>query len=220
MGARPLKDTVYGEFAVLGKALSSAKRLELLELLAQCPRTVEALAEQTEITVANASQHLKILRNARLVGAEKRGLNVIYHLAGEDVADAVLVLRRLAEARYHQILETKRLFLQERHQLEAVDSEELIKRIRDGDVTLLDVRPREEYSAGHVKGALNIPVEDLKKRLQMLKKRTEIVAYCRGPYCVMALDAVQILRKNGYRAHALDLGVLEMKSLGLPVATA
>lgn len=217
MGARPLKDAVYGEFAVVGKALSAPKRLELLELLAQCPRTVEALATETDISIANASQHLKILRNARLVTSEKRGLNVHYRLAGEDVAEAVLGLRRLAESRYHQMNETKRLFLQERHQLEAVTSDELVSRIREGDVTLLDVRPSEEYDAGHIKGALNVPVEELGKRLQQLKKRTEIVAYCRGPYCVMALDAVQLLKKRGFRAHALDLGVVEMRSLGLPV---
>jgi rhodanese-related sulfurtransferase/DNA-binding transcriptional ArsR family regulator len=208
---------VYGEFAVVGKALSAPKRLELLELLAQCPRTVEALAIETDISIANASQHLKILRNARLVTSEKRGLNVQYRLAGEDVADAVLGLRRLAESRYHQMNDTKRLFLQERHQLEAVTSDELVRRIRAGNVTLLDVRPSEEYDAGHVKGALNVPVDELGKRLRQLRKRAEIVAYCRGPYCVMALDAVQLLKKRGFRAHALDLGVVEMRSLGLPV---
>jgi DNA-binding transcriptional ArsR family regulator/rhodanese-related sulfurtransferase len=217
MGARPLKDAVYAEFAVVGKALSAPKRLELLELLAQCPRTVESLATETDASIANASQHLKILRNARLVTSEKRGLNVQYRLAGQDVADAVLGLRRFAESHYHQMIETKRLYLQARHQLEAVTSDELVSRIREGSVTLLDVRPTEEYDAGHVKGALNVPVEELGKRLQQLKKRTEIVAYCRGPYCVMALDAVHLLKKRGFRAHALDLGVVEMRSLGLPV---
>jgi rhodanese-related sulfurtransferase/predicted transcriptional regulator len=220
MGARDLKDSVYGEFAVLSKALSAPKRLELLELLAQCPRSVDALAEQTEISIANASQHLKILRAARLVDAEKRGLNVIYRLAGEDVAQTLLMLRQLAESRYHHIREAKRQFLERRNQLESVTSAELLKRIREGEVTLIDVRPAEEYAAGHVKGALSIPLPELKKRLSDLKKRTEIVAYCRGPYCVMALDAVQFLKKLGYRAHALELGVIEMKSLGLATAAA
>lgn len=220
MGARDLKDCVYGEFAVLSKALSAPKRLELLELLGQCPRSVEALAEQTEISIANASQHLKILRSARLVDAEKRGLNVIYRLAGDDVAQAVLMLRQLAESRYHQIREARRLFLEQRNQLESVTPEELLQRIRKGDVTLVDVRPTDEYTAGHVKGALSIPLPELKKRLSVLKKRSEIVAYCRGPYCVMALDAVQVLRKHGYRAHALELGVIEMKSLGLATVAA
>lgn len=219
MNSRTLKDSIYGEFAVLSKALAAPKRLELLELLTQCPRSVEALADQTAITIANASQHLKVLRAARLVDAEKRGLNVVYRLAGEDVAHAVLTLRRLAESRYHAMRETRRLFLEERNQLESVTPEELLKRIREGAVTLIDVRPPEEYAAGHLKGALNIPITEFKKRLQPLKKRTEIVAYCRGPYCVMALDAVQILRKNGYRAQALDFGVVEMRSLGLSIAT-
>jgi rhodanese-related sulfurtransferase/DNA-binding transcriptional ArsR family regulator len=220
MSSRNLKDSIYSEFAVLSKALAAPKRLELLELLAQCPRSVEALAEQTAITIANASQHLKVLRAARLVDADKRGLNVIYRLAGDDVAQAVLTLRRLAESRNQAMRETRRLFLEERNQLESVTPEELLKRIREGAATLVDVRPPEEYAAGHLKGALNIPITELKKRLQLLKKRTEIIAYCRGPYCVMALDAVQILRKNGYRAQALDLGVVEMKSLGLNIATA
>ena len=220
MSARALKDSIYGEFAVLSKAFSAPKRLELLELLAQCPRSVEALAQQASISVANASQHLKTLRTARLVDAEKRGLNVVYRLAGEDVAQAVLVLRRLAESRYHQMVEAKRLFLEKRDQLDSVTSEELLRRIREGAVTLLDVRPAEEYAAGHVKGALNIPTGQLKRRLQLLKKRTEVVAYCRGPYCVMALDAVTMLREHGYRAHALDLGVVEIRSLGLSIATA
>jgi rhodanese-related sulfurtransferase/DNA-binding transcriptional ArsR family regulator len=220
MTSRTLKDSIYGEFAVLSKALAAPKRLELLELLAQCPRSVEALADQTAITIANASQHLKVLRAARLVDAEKRGLNVVYRLAGEDVAHAVLTLRILAESRNHAMRETRSHFLKKRNQLESVTSEQLLQRIREGAVTLIDVRPPEEYAAGHLKGALNIPLTDFRKRLPLLKKRTEIVAYCRGPYCVMALDAVQTLRNNGYRAQALDLGVVEMRSLGLSIATA
>ncbi|HEU4600766.1 MAG TPA: metalloregulator ArsR/SmtB family transcription factor, partial [Steroidobacteraceae bacterium] len=166
MSARALKDSIYAEFAVLSKAMAAPKRLELLELLAQCPRSVEALAEQTAISVANASQHLKILRSARLVDAEKRGLHVIYRLAGDEVAHAVLTLRRLAESRYHEMLETRRLFLEKRDQLDSITSDELLSRVREGSATLIDVRPTEEYVAGHVKGALNIPVNELKRQLR------------------------------------------------------
>lgn len=211
---RHFKDSVYGELARIGRAVASPKRLELLELLAQRPWTVEDLAAQAHLTVGNASQHLQVLRAARLVEAEKQGLYVVYRLAGDDVGRFFVGLRELAHARLAEAEQVKRQYLADRSALEAVPGEELLRRVRSGRVTVLDVRPSEEYESGHIPGAASIPVGELKKRLRELPKNREVVAYCRGPYCVMAIEAVEVLQRHGYRATRMEQGVLEWRSRG------
>jgi rhodanese-related sulfurtransferase len=214
---RRYKDAIYEQFSRLGKAVSAPKRLELLDLLCQGPRTVEALAGQAGLSVANASQHLKVLRAARLVDAEKKGLYVEYRLADDQVCDFFVALRGLAEARLAEVEQTTREYLEGRGAMEAVEGEELLRRVKDGEVTVLDVRPSEEYRAGHIPGALSIPVGELKARLEELSKDREVVAYCRGPYCVMAIEAVELLRKEGFEAHRMEQGVADWRARGWDV---
>jgi rhodanese-related sulfurtransferase/DNA-binding transcriptional ArsR family regulator len=216
---RRFKDAIYGEFARLGKAASAPKRLELLDLLCQGPRTVEALANQAAISVANASQHLQILRAARLVDAEKQGLYVEYSLADDDVWRFLLALRKLAQARLAEVDQVTREYMEARGAMEAVEGDELLRRVRKGEVTVLDVRPPEEYRAGHIPGALSIPVDELKARLGELPKGREVVAYCRGPYCVMAIEAVELLRKRGFKAQRMEQGVVDWRARGWRVAS-
>ena len=217
---REFKDRVYGELARLGKAVAAPKRLELLDLLSQCPRTVEALAGQANLSVANASQHLKVLRAARLVDAEKRGLYVEYRLADAAVGDFYRSLRALAESRLAEVEQVTRAYLSERGAMEAVRPEELLRRVRKGEVTVLDVRPVEEYRAGHVAGALSVPVPELKKRLSGLPTNRDIVAYCRGPYCVMAIEAVELLRSKGFKANRLEQSVSDLRAAGWKIEAA
>lgn len=211
---RHFKDSIYEQFARLGKALAAPKRLELLDLLSQGPRTVEALAEQAGIAVANASQHLQVLRTARLVLAQKSGLYVTYHLADASVARFFVALRDLAESRLTEVEQITRQYFEERRALKPVESAELLRRMKKGEVTVLDVRPREEYAAGHIPGALSIPLSELAKRLKELPGDREIVAYCRGPYCVMAVEAVALLRKKGYPARRIEHGVADWRARG------
>jgi rhodanese-related sulfurtransferase len=207
-----LKAAVYEQIARLGHAAASPSRLELLELLTQGPRTVEALARQTGQSVATTSHHLQVLRRARLLEAEKSGLYVTYRLADPQVETFLLEMRRLAESRLAEIQHLTRTFLESRGGLEPVDNEELVRRVRRGEVTVIDVRPREEYAAAHLPGAISMPLAELPKRLKELQKRRAIVAYCRGPYCVMALDAVDLLRRKGFRASRLEHGVTEWRA--------
>ena len=211
---RKFKDAVYEQFARIGKAVSAPKRLELLDLLCQGPRTVEALADQAALSVANASQHLQVLRAARVVEADKKGLYVEYRLADDQVCRFFHALRGLAEARLAEVEQVTRAYLTERGAMEAVPSNELLRRVRDGKVTVLDVRPPEEYRAGHIPGAISVPLADLKKRIAELPKNREIVAYCRGPYCVMAIEAVEVLKKKGFRAHRMEHGVVDWRARG------
>ncbi|GMV16997.1 MAG: metalloregulator ArsR/SmtB family transcription factor [Polyangiaceae bacterium] len=211
---RRFKDSVYEQFSRVGKAISAPKRLELLDLLCQGPRTVEVLAEQAGISVANASQHLQVLRASRLVESEKKGLYVEYRLAGDEVCQFYLALRRLAESRLAEVEQVTRAFFERRGALEAVAGDELLRRVRSGGVTVLDVRPVEEYRAGHIPGAISVPVGELEARLKELPRRREIVAYCRGPYCVMAVEAVELLRKRGFRARRLEQGVVDWRARG------
>jgi len=211
---RNFKDAIYEQFARLGKAVSAPKRLELLDLLCQGPRTVEVLADLASLSVANTSQHLQVLRAARLVEAEKRGLHVEYRLAGEDVCEFFLALRRLAEGRLAEIELVTREYLGRRDAMETVTGDELLRRVKRGEVTVLDVRPVEEYRAGHIPGAVSIPLGELKARFKELPKRREVVAYCRGPYCVFAVEAVELLRKKGFTAHRMQEGVLDWRSRG------
>lgn len=216
--SRQFKDTVYEQFARVGKAVAAPKRLELLELLCQGPRTVEVLAGQGALSVANASRHLQVLRGAGLVECEKRGLYVEYRLANAQVGRFYLALRELAESRLAEIEKVTRAFFEQRDDFEAVPGEELLRRVKHGEVTVLDVRPAEEYRAGHIPGALSIPVAEIKARLDELPQDRDVVAYCRGPYCVMAVEAVEILRRKGIRAHRLEQGVLEWRARGWPVS--
>jgi rhodanese-related sulfurtransferase/DNA-binding transcriptional ArsR family regulator len=214
MPNRSFKDAIYEQFARLGKAVSAPKRLELLDLLCQGPKTVEVLADHAALSVANASQHLQVLRAARLVEAEKQGLHVEYRLAGEDVCEFFLALRTLAEGRLAEIEQVTRDYLGRRDAMETVPGVELLRRVKSGEVTVLDVRPSEEYRAGHIPGAVSIPLGELKARFKELPKNREVVAYCRGPYCVFAGEAVELLRKKGIKAHRLREGVLDWRSRG------
>lgn len=211
---RQFKDAIYTQFARLGKAVSAPKRLELLDLLCQSPRTVEALAGQAAISVANASQHLKVLRAARLVEADKKGLYVEYRLADDEVSRFFKTLSALAESRLAEVERVTREYFERRGVMEGVPGEELLRRVKRGEVTVLDVRPVEEYRSGHIPGALSIPLGELTARLNELPKNREIVAYCRGPYCVMAVEAVKLLRKKGFKAHRLDQGVVDWRARG------
>ena len=179
---------------------------------------MEALAKEAGLTLANASQHLKVLREARLVEAEKRGVFVTYRLADDAVEGFYRALRGLAESRLAEVQRIARAFADKRGNLEPIDRRLLMRRMRAGDVTVLDVRPVEEYRAGHIPGAVSLPLKDLERKLKSLPKAREIVAYCRGPYCVLAPEAVAILRHHGYTARPMDDGVSEWRAHGLPVA--
>ena len=212
-----VKSELFLQFARIGKALASSKRLEMLEFLAQAERSVEALSRMTGLSVANTSQHLQQLRQAGLVEARKDGLYVFYRLAGDRIVRLLMALRAVGQERLAEVDKLVRLYLDSKDSLEPVPARELMQRARKGLVTVLDVRPPEEYAAGHIPGAINVPVGDLRKRLHDIPRDREIVAYCRGPYCLMAFDAVAALRKKGRRARRLEDGFPEWKSAGLPV---
>jgi rhodanese-related sulfurtransferase len=214
---RQYKDATYGQFARIGKAVSHPKRLEILDLLCQGPRTVDALAREAGLGIASASQHLKVLREARLLDAEKKGLFVTYRLADERVCAFYRTMRSLAESRLAEVEQISRRFLAGRKGLEPVQARDLLQRVREGRVTVLDVRPAEEYRAGHISGALSVPLRELKARMKELPRGQEVVAYCRGPYCVLAVQAVEMLRKAGLKAGRLQEGYPDWKAAGLPV---
>lgn len=220
MRHREFKDHLYGELARIARALDSPRRIELIDLLSQGERSVEELAREAALSVANASRHLQVLRGARVVETRKEGLRVYYRLAAPAVYDATRALRAVAETRLAEVDRLVRSYLGTRDQLEPVSREELARRLRTGDVVVVDVRPRQEYTAGHIAGALSLPVDELGKRLATLPVRRDIVAYCRGPYCVMAYDAVARLRAGGRRARRLVDGFPEWRAAGLPVETA
>lgn len=215
--SRRFKDAIYEQLGRVGKALSSPRRLEILDLLCQGPRTVEALAREAGQPIANTSQHLQVLRAARLVESEKHGLFVTYRLADEKVCALYRELRTLAESRLYEIQAVTRQFLEERGEMEPVDRDALASRVRSGEVTVLDVRPLEEFEAGHIPGAVSVPLADLEMRLAELPREREVVAYCRGPYCVLAVKAVEVLRARGYRAIRMEEGVPDWRARGLPV---
>jgi rhodanese-related sulfurtransferase/DNA-binding transcriptional ArsR family regulator len=216
---RQFKDRLYGQFARIGKALSSPHRLEILELLAQSERTVDSLATEIGLSLANTSQHLQTLRQAALVDSRKDGLFVYYRLAGTEVFELSRVLRTVAEGRLAEFERLVREHFGDRQDAEAVPMTELLKRARSKQVVILDTRPASEYVAGHITGAISVPVDDLQRRLQQLTKGKEYVAYCRGPYCVYADRAVELLRANGRRARRLLDGFPEWRAAGLPVAS-
>jgi rhodanese-related sulfurtransferase len=216
---RLFKDRVYEQLGRIGKAVASPQRLEILDLLGQGPRTVESIAQEVHLTVANTSRHLQILRGARLVETEKEGVFVRYSLANEAVADFFRSLRVLAAGRLAELDQITRQFFKEQEALEAVDRKALLARVRKGLATVLDVRPAEEYQAGHIAGAISIPLAELQDHLAELPRDQEIVAYCRGPYCVFAAQAVELLREHGFRAVRLEDGVADWRAHGLPVVS-
>ena len=215
---REFKDRLYGQLARLGKALSSPHRLEMLELLAQGERTVDSLAAEIGLSMANTSQHLQALRHAALVESRKDGLFVYYRLADPDVFDLSKVIRSVAERRLAELDRLVHEHFGNRADAEPVPMDELLKRARSKQVVILDTRPASEYIAGHIPGALSIPVDDLQRRLKQLTKGKDYVAYCRGPYCVYADRAVEILRAHGRRARRLGEGFPEWRSAGFPIS--
>jgi rhodanese-related sulfurtransferase len=218
MGQRAFKEQLYAQFARLGKALASPGRLELLDLLAQGERSVEELAREAALSAANASAHLQVLQRARLVDSRKEGQRVFYRLADPAVYRLWLALRHVGERQLAEIDRLVAAYLQGRQGLEAVSRDELRRRLAEGATEVLDVRPVVEYRQGHIAGARSIPVDELEERLHELDQRREIVAYCRGPYCVFADEAVMLLRERGYKAARYDEGYPEWAAAGLPVA--
>lgn len=218
MSARDVKDTLYEQFARIGKAVASPKRIELLDLLCQGERSVDTLAEAANMPVKNTSAQLKELRHARLVETRKAGTRVYYRLADEVVCGFFFAMRDLARARLTEVEQIVRDYFEARDDLEPLRRDDLLARVESGDVVLLDVRPRAEYEAGHIPGALSVPLAELEQHLVGLPTTTEVVAYCRGAYCVLAPEAMTILRARGFAARRLEDGFPEWKLAGLPVA--
>ena len=216
---RQFKTELFEQFARVGRAVAAPLRLAILDLLAQSERTVEEIAREIGASVANASQHLQQLRSARLVSSRREGVFIYYRLADEKVLRLWQVIREVGEARYSEIDEVVRTYLNERETMQTVDADELLRLMHAGEVVVLDVRPSNEFAAGHIPAARSIPLNELERRLRELPKRRQIVAYCRGPYCIFSDDAVLLLRNKGYRAARLDIGLPEWKLLGLPVET-
>jgi rhodanese-related sulfurtransferase len=214
---REFKDRLFEQFARIGKALASPRRLEIVDLLAQGERTVEEIARETAMSVASASQHLQALKAARMVEARREGLYMHYRLADEDVFRTWQAVRALAESRLSEVDSVVEAYLVDRNALEAVDARELMERLSNGNVVVLDVRPKTEYQAGHIPEALSVPVDTLEAALQTLPRDREIVAYCRGPYCVFSDEAVALLRSRGYRARRLGQGLPDWRAAGMPV---
>jgi rhodanese-related sulfurtransferase/DNA-binding transcriptional ArsR family regulator len=213
------KRALYAQFAVVAKAIAHEHRLELLELVAQGERSVEALAERSGLSIANVSQHLQNLRRAGLVASRRQAKFVLYRLADEAVLIMLAALQKVAERNVGEVERILRSYFHARDELEPVSRAELTQRMKKGLVTVIDVRPEDEFALGHVPGARNVPLGDLKRYLSKLDRKTEIVAYCRGPYCVMSFEAVAQLRKLGFKARRLEDGLPEWKAAGLPVQT-
>ena len=217
MSSESPKHALFACFAEVAKALGHGRRLEILELLAQGERSVEALAETAGLPVANASQHLRLMRQAGLLVSRRDGKRILYRLSDPSVLDVAAALRRVAERNLAEVRELVSSYFHERDALEPVSRKELARRLKDGLITVLDVRPEDEFAAGHLPQAINIPLPDLARRLRELPKEREIVAYCRGPYCVFAFEAVSLLRKRGFSVRRLEDGYPQWKAAGLPV---
>ena len=213
------KQAMFGQFAAVAKAAAHPLRLELLEQLAQGERSIEVLADRARVPIANASQHLQQMRRAGLVAARRDGRYVYCRLADDAVLDLVAALRRVAEAQSAEVERVVRSYFADRDALEPVTRAELAERLKDGLVTVLDVRPADEFALGHVPGAVNVPLDQLERRLASLDPGHEIVAYCRGPYCVLSYEAVAALRARGFRARRLEDGLPEWRAAGLPTET-
>jgi rhodanese-related sulfurtransferase len=214
---REYKSAVYEQFALVGKALCSAPRLEILDVLLQAERTVDVLAAEVGQSVANTSHHLQVLKRARLVETERRGQFITYRVADPAVGEVLNAVRLLGERRLTEIERVTHDFLADREGMEVVDKQALLERVGSGDCIVLDVRPPEEYAAAHVAGALSVPLKDLERRLNELPRDRQIVAYCRGPYCVLAATAVEALRRHGFDAVRATESVQDWRALGVPV---
>ena len=214
---RIIKNRLYEHFGRIGKALDSPQRLELLDLLCQCERTGEDLAHEANLSTANTSRHLQILKASRMVESRKAGVQVYYRLSSKEVCDLVCDLRKLANKNLAEVNQIMTRYFNEDKSLQPVNREELLERSRQGDVVLLDVRPEIEYNQAHLPWAKSLPLSQLQSRLSELPQGMEIVAYCRGPYCVLAQEAVNYLRQKGYKASRLEEGVTEWREAGLAV---
>jgi ArsR family transcriptional regulator len=219
MSSRSPKLALFTQFAAVAKSLAHAHRLELLEQLAQGERSVDVLAERTGLSVANTSQHLQQMRRAGIVVARREGKFVFYTLADEAVLDLMSALRRIAERNLAEVEQVIRSYFNQRDSLEPVSREELLQKSRAREVTILDVRPSDEFALGHLPAAVNIPLRELEARLAEFDPAQEIVAYCRGPYCVLSYEAVAALRARGFKARRLQDGLPEWRAAGLPVVT-
>lgn len=217
MKSNTFKSDLFSQFARVGKALSNANRLELLEFLAQGSRSVDSLAKIAKLSVANTSQHLQHLRQAGLVESRKEGLKVFYSISGNDVIALLDSLRNVAERHLSDVDKLVNTYLTAKDNLEPVPASELLTKAKQDLITVLDVRPKEEFEAGHVQGAINIPIAELEQHLEKFNPEQEIVAYCRGPHCILAFDAVAQLRDKGFQARRLEKGFPEWKVAGLPV---
>jgi ArsR family transcriptional regulator len=217
MSSAEAKRVVFSAFADVAKALAHRHRLEILEQLAQGERSVDSLADKVGLSIANASQHLRMMRRAGLLASRRDGKRVIYRLGDTSPLEAVAAIRRVGERNLAEVRQVIGGYFRQRDALEPVTRAELKRRVRDGLVTVLDVRPADEYAAGHIPEAINIPLRDLARRLSEIPKSHEVVAYCRGPYCVLAFEAVAKLRESGFTARRLDGGYPEWKAAGLPV---
>jgi rhodanese-related sulfurtransferase/DNA-binding transcriptional ArsR family regulator len=211
------KRALFSGFAEVAKALGHGHRLEILELLAQGERSVEALAERVGLPIANTSQHLRIMRRTGLLASRREGKRVFYWLSDPSVLDLTAALRRVAEHNFAEVREVIGGYFHRRDALEPVSRKELVQRLKDGIVTVIDVRPEDEYAAGHLPKAINIPLRELARRLREIPKNREIVAYCRGPYCVLAFEAVALLRDRGFKVRRLQDGFPEWKAAGLAI---
>jgi len=220
MSTHSPKSALFAQFAAVAKSLGHTHRLELLEQLAQGERSVEVLADRVGLSIANASQHLQQMRRAGLVTNRREGKFVYYRLADDSVLDLLAALRRIAERNIAEVDRVIRSYFNERDRLEPVSRKELLERSRAGTVTILDVRPADEFALGHLPGAVNIPLRDLEARLAEFDPEREIVAYCRGPYCVLSYEAVAALRTRGFKARRLEDGLPEWRAAGLPVVGA
>ena len=219
MSTRNPKLALFAQFAAVAKSLAHSHRLELLEQLAQGERSVEVLADRTGLSIANASQHLQHMRRAGLVANRREGKFMYYRLVDDSVLDLLAALRRIAERNVAEVERVIRSYFHNRDSLEPISREELLKRSRAGEVTILDVRPEDEFVLGHVPGALNLPLRQLEMRLAEFNPAQEIIAYCRGPYCVLSYEAVAVLRARGFKARRLEDGLPEWRAAGLPVIT-
>lgn len=212
-----LQNMLYQQFARIGKAISSPKRLELLDILCQGERTVEVLAKETKMTMGNTSQHLQVLRESRLIESEKQGMFVMYRLSDSTVITFMNAIRTLAENRLLEVEQIKQQFFEQKDGFEAINHSELVHRILDGSVLLIDVRPHEEYQISHIEGAISIPLVELENHISKLEKNKDIVAYCRGKYCVASIQAVEKLKENGFNAMRLEDSVQDWQTKKLPI---
>lgn len=219
MSSEPPKQALFVQFAMVAKAIAHPHRLALLEQLAQGERSVEVLADRSGVSIANASQHLQHMRRAGMVANRRDGKFVYYRLADDAALDLLAALRRIAERNVAEVAQIVRNYFHERDALEPVSRKELLQRSRAGAVTILDLRPEDEFALGHLPGAVNVPLRELESRLTEFDPAQEVIAYCRGPYCVLSYEAVAALRARGFKAHRLEDGLPEWRAAGLPVVT-